>query len=119
MKNYNEQFELDLDPQSESKPILQESEPEVVPLPSEEERLCPQCEIFGGKCPRCSPSSRSIHLAPKPPYRTLSRRELDAINAELMLRPLKKDPPLTPEEIEDFFIQTKEELGSSDERRVS
>jgi hypothetical protein len=49
----------------------------------------------------------------------LDTKDLDEINAEMMSRSPKIDPPLTPEEIEGFFKQTKKELDDLDKRRAS
>jgi hypothetical protein len=119
MKNQqSEQIEFDLDPQPESSPALPKPEPESVPLSSEKEHVCPQCEIFG-TCPRCARKDNPIHIIPKTPISNLDTKDLDEINAEMMSRSPKIDPPLTPEEIEGFFKQTKKELDDLDKRRAS
>jgi hypothetical protein len=121
MKNQPEQIEFDLDPKPESIPALPKPEPEPVPLSSEEEYFCSQCEIGGGYCRR-HPRPRqnnSIIFTQDSPVKKLGRKDLDEINAEMMSRPPKIDPPATPEEIKKFYEETQKEMEELDRRRAS
>lgn len=115
----SEQIEFDLDPQPKSSPVIQESEPESVPSSSEKDYICPQCEIGGGSCPRHPRTDNPAHFIQKPQISALSNKELDSINAEMNLREQKQLPPMTPEEVRQFFKETKEELDELDKRRAS